>query len=74
MEKKLQAEIMREATASADYRKCLSLMRKLTRTFSKVRFVEIHNPDEQTIEMLKNQGVEVEQTKIKEYKNFKVSW
>lgn len=74
MKTKLMAEVMREATASADYRKCVAEMRKLARTFSKKNFVYVSNPDEQTLEMLRNEGFKVEQSKITEYKQFKVSW
>lgn len=68
------AERMRELTASAQYRKCIAEMNKLQRTFSTVRYVHIHSPSEQTIEMLEVEGFNVERTKITEYIQFKVSW
>jgi len=68
------AEIMRELTASAQYRKAVSEMNKLQRTFSTVRHVYVTNPSEQTIEMLETEEFKVERTKVQEYKQFKVEW
>lgn len=72
--KKSFAESMREATASAGYRKVKKEMLNLIRTFSKVRHVFVTNPDEQTIEILTDEGFAVERTSIKEYIQYKVSW
>lgn len=72
--KSLFADVMREATASAGYRKVQSEMRKLVRTFSTKRYVYVSNPSEQTLEMLRNEGFTVERTKIVEYQQYKVSW
>lgn len=68
------AEIMRELTASAQYRKVVSEMNKLQRSFSTIRYVHITNPSPQTIEMLIDQGFSVERTKITEYIQFRISW
>lgn len=73
-EKQPLADIMREMTASADYRKVKAEMMKLHRKFSKVRYVMLFNPDEQTLEMLKNEGFECTRTSIKEYVQYKISW
>lgn len=73
-EKQPLAEKMRELTASAQYRKCIAEMNKLHRAYSTVRYVYLSNPWEQTPEMLKDQGFKVEQTAIKEYVQFKISW
>lgn len=72
--KKSFAESMREATASAGYRKVKREMLNLVRTFSTVRHVFVTNPSEQTIEMLTNEGFRVDRTSIKEYIQYKVSW
>lgn len=72
--KKSFAESMREATASAGYRKVKREMMNLVRTFSNVRHVFVTNPSKQTIEMLTDQGFNVERTSIKEYIQYKVSW
>lgn len=73
-EKQPLAEKMRELTASAQYRKCIAEMNKLHRVYSTVRYVYLSNPWDQTLEMLKDQGFKVEQTAIKEYVQFKISW
>lgn len=74
MAKQLLADILREGTASADFRKAKLEMMKLIRSFSKVRHIIMFNPDDQTVEMLRNEGLSVERTKITEYVQFKVSW
>lgn len=68
------ADIMRELTASAQYRKVVSEMNKLQRQFATIRHVHITNPSEQTLEMLRDQKFTVERTKITEYVQFKISW
>jgi len=74
MAKQLMAEIMVELTASAGYRKAVKEMRQLQAKFSTQRYVMIFNPNEQTIEMLQDQGFKVERTKITEYIQYRVSW
>ena len=72
--KKSFADSMREATASAGYRKVQKEMRNLIKTFSTVRHVFVTNPNEQTIEILELEGFTVTKTSIKEYIQYKVSW
>lgn len=74
MAKQLLAEVMRELTATSDYRKLKSEMMRLAKTFSKQRYVMVHKPDEQTLEMFRNEGFEVSQTKVTEFIQFKISW
>lgn len=73
-EKQLMADKMRELTASAGYRKVIKEMQSLQRTFSKKRFVYISNPDEQTLELLKNEGFTCTKTPVKEYDQFQILW
>lgn len=73
-EKQLMADKMRELTASAGYRKVISEMNKLQRTFSKKRFVYLSNPDEQTLDLLKSEGFSCSKTSVKEYEQFQILW
>ena len=68
------AEKMRELSASAKYRKCIKEMNALQRAFSNRRFVYISNPDEQTLEMLRDEGFTCTQTSIKEYVQYRILW
>lgn len=75
MEKsKLLSAQMAELSITAQYRKVISEMKKLQRNFSDKRFVYVTNPNKTTIDLLKNEGFILEQTGIKEYNQFKVSW
>lgn len=73
-EKKLFADVMREAVATAHYRKVQSVMKKMINSFSTVRFTYIANPDEHTLQILRDEGFTVEDRNITDYKSYKISW
>lgn len=74
MTKKLLSTQMAELTASAHFRKCISEMKRLQRTFSDKNFVYISKPNDYTLKLLKDEGFKLEQMPIKEYVQYKVSW
>lgn len=74
-EKRLYAEIVRELTATADYRKGKAEIAKLQRSYSKVRHIRLFKPDDHAVELFKEEGFTVERDEhIKDYVSFKISW
>ncbi len=73
-ETQLMADKMRELSATAQYRKCISEMNRLQRAFSQKRYVYITNPDAQTLERLEAEKFTVYKTSVKEYNQYQILW